>query len=343
MLSLPDFPIKVDTFDTQEWRILVSIYRGNASVVYKIEHVEFPLHFAVLKKYSKIHLADRALRRRKVAFENEVECLKLLNYSEYTSPLWFYYETATEFGLIMEYMNHSTLRMFIYTFEDNFSIINNIVYPLLCGIRNIHATNIIHRDLKPENIFMNNSNVFIGDYGSSFIIKNSCKAHGIIGTLQYMSPELLEAYLYCDMDIEYSTEVDIWSLGIIIYELYFHIKPFNWDTYKKLKISEFHHIKNVLNEEIVFPHEIHKDAKNFIEQCLQKQPVDRPTIIQLLNHSWVINYLRDKSDMNEKCHPTTRTPQKSNLIQNLKPRAMTNMHLLMGAKRRFWKTQCTLS
>ena len=96
-------------------------------------------------------------------------------------------------------------------------------------IKYIHQCHIIHRDLKPQNIFLTEDNqIRLGDFGVSKILKSTADkgAFTIIGTYYYMSPELISGK-------EYSYSCDIWSLGMILYELCLlknplsHIKDFS--------------------------------------------------------------------------------------------------------------------
>ena len=92
---------------------------------------------------------------------------------------------------------------------------------------------IIHRDLKPENIFINypnpnNKNVYdvkLGDYGFSKQLNNSLQTVSPVGSPIYASPEILKNIL-SDEKIPYNSKSDLWSLGVIIYQLYFGDFPF---------------------------------------------------------------------------------------------------------------------
>ena len=90
----------------------------------------------------------------------------------------------------------------------------SIFVQLLLGLQHIHSKNIIHRDLKPENIMITKDNrAKILDLGCGFKLEkdrdmDNCK----IGTLYYMAPELTEKK-------DYGTKVDVWSAGVILYEL----------------------------------------------------------------------------------------------------------------------------
>lgn len=91
---------------------------------------------------------------------------------------------------------------------------------------------VIHRDLKPENLLLDVvGDVKLSDFGWSIHFKNS-RRKTLCGTLDYLAPELVERS-------QYSTEVDTWSLGVLLYEFLFGLPPFlacnNQWTFQRIK------------------------------------------------------------------------------------------------------------
>ena len=78
----------------------------------------------------------------------------------------------------------------------------------------VHSRSILHRDLKSQNIFLTSSvdHVKIGDFGISKILSSRSKAHSLVGTPCYISPELCEGK-------PYGPKSDVWSLGCLLYEM----------------------------------------------------------------------------------------------------------------------------
>ena len=299
---MDEYPIKVADFDKNIWRRIILIYKGIASHVYKIQNTSTG-KYAVLKTYSKTDYTGNTFQRHHRYFYTEVECNKIMIRTKYAVPLWYYYESEKEWGMITKYMSQLTLRNYIHLFPFSDTIIAKVVFPLLTAIYHMHQKDIIHRDLKPDNIFVNNDKIYIGDFGYSYILQNPTdKASGIVGTVQYMAPEILKAYVNDSRHYRYGKEVDIWAIGIIVYELFFYEKPFGWNKYTKNEEDLKDFVANSISYELTFPLTIPDDAKDFIAKCLSLDPEKRPTIEVLLEHQWILNYLKRKNDINEKCH-----------------------------------------
>ena len=88
---------------------------------------------------------------------------------------------------------------------------------ILTGIDYLHSCNIMHRDIKPANILLlKNNQIKIGDLGSVKNLNESV-AKSDVGTPLYMSPEMIK--FKNDKTINITTKTDIWSIGLVIYEL----------------------------------------------------------------------------------------------------------------------------
>ena len=93
-------------------------------------------------------------------------------------------------------------------------IIAKIAIQLLCGISFLHSLKLLHRDIKPANILLNTKGeVKLTDFGiSKELINDTDFSTTFVGTTSYMSPERI-------MGQSYSFKSDIWSLGLVLYEL----------------------------------------------------------------------------------------------------------------------------
>ena len=168
-----------------------------------------------------------------------------------------------------------------YNYELSEKQACEIIYKLSLAIRYIHSFGIIHRDLKPENIlitdYSDKADIRLLDFGLSKIIGPNEKCTDPYGTITYVAPELLQKK-------PYNKSADIWSLGIITYLLLCGYLPFD-DKESQNKIA-----KQTINNPTPFDEKIwknkSKEAKDFLNILLQKDPEKRLNINQILDHSW---------------------------------------------------------
>ena len=98
-------------------------------------------------------------------------------------------------------------------------------YEILQGLYYLHKNRVIHRDLKTLNIFLTeNNHIKIGDFGvSKKLINNNIYAYTFVGTPYYLSPEICQ-------NKPYDEKSDVWSLGVVLYELITLNKPFDSES-----------------------------------------------------------------------------------------------------------------
>lgn len=136
----------------------------------------------------------------------------------------------------------------------------------------LHQTKVIHRDLKLGNLFLNeNMEIKLGDFGlASRLEYNEEKKKTICGTPNYIAPEILEGK-------GHSYEVDVWSVGVIIYTQLIGKPPFETPevktTYKKIKACNYAFPEHVT---------ISDNARNLITKILVLDPSKRPTLEEIL-------------------------------------------------------------
>ena len=139
-------------------------------------------------------------------------------------------------------------------------------------LHNFHPP-IIHRDIKPENLLLNSGGrIMLSSFRFSNFIKEGEKRKTICGTPEYISPEMLSKN-------GYDTGVDIWSIGILLFELLCGYSPFFEEDSKDI-------YKNIKNLEIKWPKDISPLAKDLITKILKKNPLERPNLEEILNHQW---------------------------------------------------------
>lgn len=154
------------------------------------------------------------------------------------------------------------------------------IYQIVQALKYLHLNRIIHRDLKLGNLFLSDKmELKLGDFGLAAKLEfDNEKRHTVCGTPNYIAPEILEN------KIGHSYEVDVWSLGVVIYTLIIGRPPFETpevkSTYKKIKMCAF-----TFPEHIPFS----DNARNVISKILQLDPSKRPTLEEILQHPFLNN------------------------------------------------------
>jgi NIMA (never in mitosis gene a)-related kinase len=258
----------------KKYHFLEKIGRGTHGTVYLLQS---PDHegFVVSKTVSEKNM-KYALR--------EINILSKLNNKRIVRLIENIKHENT-FYLILEYANHGSLENIINYHKKNDVSLNldtkyhkliwDCLSQIIDGICYLHSKKIIHRDIKPSNILVNQ--YFIGkeeileykicDFSlSSPMIGTS---NNIVGTPFYMAPEIINKD-------EYDGNVDVWSLGICLFEMVALKRPFNGKTRKELQI-------NILNDEINHIPNIEDDNPLFdiIMKSLKKDPLLRSTAIEI--------------------------------------------------------------
>jgi len=150
---------------------------------------------------------------------------------------------------------------------------------LLLVLEHLHSSGVIYRDLKPEKVLVELSGYpKIVDFGTAKQVQG--RAFTVLGTAHYMAPELMQGQGYCEA-------ADIWSLGVLLYELLCGAVPFGNDQEDPLQVYEC-----VLHRPLQFPVLLPKNAqaRNFIESLLQKNPAFRPSTSKLKQHPWLAEF-----------------------------------------------------
>ncbi len=195
--------------------------------------------------------------------------------------------------IVTEYIEGGTLGQYFKKKNFNFSErqASSIISQIAQGIKYLHKYGIVHRDLKPDNIMITQQNEFgvvkIMDFGLSKIVSTQEKMVDGYGTLSYVAPEVL-------LRTPYNKEVDIWSMGIILYYMLCGHLPFKGS--KEVIIAE-----KIVNDELEFDEEEwevrSKRVRELIVSCLKKEPEERITIDDFLNHPWFKKNLKSKNSM----------------------------------------------
>ena len=195
------------------------------------------------------------------------------------------------FYIVMEYANDGDLSKKIKAqkqknFGEKYFSEEKIMqyfYQICRGLQYIHSKNIIHRDIKSQNIFlMKNGKLKIGDFGIAKALTNTKNnATTIIGTPYYLSPEVINGE-------PYNYKTDIWSLGVVLYEMCCLKLPFEGNNIAALSI------KIMKGKYDPIPNKYSKNMSNLIKNMLNIDQKLRPNITEVMQNPLVKNYAINK-------------------------------------------------
>jgi len=150
-----------------------------------------------------------------------------------------------------------------------------IMHQIALGVEYLHSHNFVHRDLKLENILMTDGCMFIADFGFATYWDEDTYTRAVCESLTYTAPEIVNAQPYI------GPEVDMWSLGVLLYSMVTGEHPFGGDDeyIKECIVTGDYTIPDVgLSTEVV----------DLLNRLLTVEAKQRMTIQELLRHEWFV-------------------------------------------------------
>ena len=268
------------------FEILCDIGEGTTSIVYKCQKKSTGELFACKELFDDyLQASDLTINyiRREICFLSNLKHKYLVNFIGFNSdvgkPLW----------IISEYVNGGDLFDAIRRKENPLTPFQKtkIAFEIAQGMDYLHSKSIIHRDLKSGNILVDNNDITpkITDFGYSKANVSLTNSVGI-GTVNYMAPEMTT-------DEHYGFEVDVFSYGMILWEIYDGRYPFQWLKERKAQEAISKGI------ELPFNKNISDDLKELIIRCKSLNPNSRPTFKDILQVMVDRKIAFDGADQNE--------------------------------------------
>jgi len=259
----------------QFYSIQEKLGRGNFAVVRKVQRRSDGKYFA-----AKI-INKRTMKAKDLdLLGKEVKILKMLKHPNINQMIETF-DTKNHLYIVLELLEGENLfenivKRRVYTETDAAYVVKQVARA--CDY--MHARGIIHRDLKPENLVYLDKNydqICVTDFGLSKYMDHETATKTACGTPAFVAPEVLRQELY-------GTQVDMWSLGTILYIMLCGYPPFVEKNlprlYKAIKKGNVKFNKPYWDN-------ISEDAKNCVQGLLEVDLNKRLTPAGLLKHSWI--------------------------------------------------------
>ncbi|KAM9356444.1 MAP/microtubule affinity-regulating kinase 3a isoform 5-T5 [Pholidichthys leucotaenia] len=252
------------------YRLLKTIGKGNFAKVKLARHMLTGREVAI-KIIDKTQLNPNSLQK----LFREVRIMKILNHPNIVK-LFEVIETERTLYLVMEYASGGEVFDYLVAHgrmkeKEARAKFRQIV----SAVQYCHQKHIVHRDLKAENLLLDaDMNIKIADFGFSNEFTLGNKLDTFCGSPPYAAPELFQGKKYD------GPEVDVWSLGVILYTLVSGSLPFDGQNLKELR-------ERVLRGKYRIPFYMSTDCENLLKRFLVLNPAKRGTLEQIMKDRWI--------------------------------------------------------
>ncbi|KAF0992530.1 hypothetical protein HZS_345 [Henneguya salminicola] len=261
-----------------KYKLCKTIGKGNFAKVKLAIHI-------LTKKEVAIKIVDKSKLNASglIKLFREVRILKMLDHPNIVKLLEVI-ETDNNLYLIMEYCSGGEVFDYLVSHGKMKEKEARIKFrQILSAVDYCHQRHVIHRDLKAENLLLDtNLNIKIADFGFSNEYHPGGKLETFCGSPPYAAPELFQGRKY------EGPEVDIWSLGVILYTLVSGMLPFDGQNLRELR-------EHVLKGKFRIPFYMTTDCESLIKRMLVINPQKRATMHSVMEDRWInIGYENDK-------------------------------------------------
>ena len=260
-----------------DFQITKELGAGSFGHVYLVSHKTTKAQYAI----KAIDKRNKANQSEKPYFRREIEVMYKIHHPNVVK-LFGHFEDNHYCYFIMEYISKGNVYNLI-TLDKKKQLATKVVASIIKDV--ISATYflhnmippIIHRDIKPENVLLNDGIVAkLTDFGWSNYIEEEKERKTVCGTPIYLAPEIIK-------EKGHDEKVDIWCIGVLLFELMTGSVPFQGKDIESLK-------SNILHLRINWPKEMNKDAKDLISKILKLVPSERITLEEMLEHPFFTKF-----------------------------------------------------
>ncbi|XP_075993397.1 MAP/microtubule affinity-regulating kinase 3-like [Genypterus blacodes] len=252
------------------YRLLKTIGKGNFAKVKLARHILTGREVAI-KIIDKTQLNPTSLQK----LFREVRIMKILNHPNIVK-LFEVIETEKTLYLVMEYASGGEVFDYLVAHGRMKEKEARCKFrQIVSAVQYCHQKHIVHRDLKAENLLLDaDMNIKIADFGFSNEFTVGGKLDTFCGSPPYAAPELFQGKKYD------GPEVDVWSLGVILYTLVSGSLPFDGQNLKELR-------ERVLRGKYRIPFYMSTDCENLLKRFLVLNPGKRCTLEQIMKDRWI--------------------------------------------------------
>eukprot|EP00287_Rhodomonas_sp_CCMP768_P007765 CAMPEP_0196728014 /NCGR_PEP_ID=MMETSP1091-20130531/8843_1 /TAXON_ID=302021 /ORGANISM="Rhodomonas sp., Strain CCMP768" /LENGTH=503 /DNA_ID=CAMNT_0042070713 /DNA_START=119 /DNA_END=1630 /DNA_ORIENTATION=- len=287
--------------------------------------------FAVVKeglqKETGLRVAIKIVDKKDAVFDAESLEQEIATMKKVSHPncvlLHEVYDESNKTYLILDLITGGTVMDRIIAI-DHFSEKDAaaVTADVLNAVHYLHNIGITHRDLKPENLLYasNDPNspdyntIKVADFGLAKFVSESSMMKTTCGTPGYVAPEVLDPYL--PFTNGYGPEVDLWSLGVVLYIMLCGFPPFYDDSTAVL-------FKQIRKGEYTFPSpywdEVSEGAKDIVSKVLVVDPSKRYTAQQCLDHAWISHAGEASAKKLHSSHRAFLLIRKLSIFDNIDP------------------------
>lgn len=252
-----------------------AIGEGAFGEVYKVRH-KVSRELYAIKVVNKKKITDANLLPQ---LRREIRIMYSLNHP-HIIKLHNHFEDDNNFYLVLELAEGGTLFHKLSKFK-NFDEATAAQYmrEVILAVEYLHSRDppIIHRDIKPENLLLDkdgrDGRVKLADFGWSNFFNTDRTRMTYCGTLDYLAPEMINKQ-------GHSTNLDLWNLGVLLFELLTGTAPFQATNQEAM-------FQKILKVRINFPKNFPPLAKDLISKMLKSNPEERIPIPEILSHPWM--------------------------------------------------------
>ncbi|TKW30162.1 hypothetical protein SEVIR_2G016900v4 [Setaria viridis] len=211
--------------------------------------------------------------------------IKFLSQFKHENIVQYYGSDIIEerFYIYLEYVHPGSINKYVKQHYGAMteSVVRNFTRHILRGLAFLHGQKIMHRDIKGANLLVDVQGVVkLADFGMAKHLSTAAPNLSLKGTPYWMAPEMVQATLL--KDVGYDVAVDIWSLGCTIIEMFDGKPP--WSDLEG-PAAMF----KVLHKDPPIPENLSLEGKEFLQCCFKRNPAERPTASELLDHPFIRN------------------------------------------------------